>query len=134
MCRACFFKAAQKLEPDTLNAKLVVRCARGYVGLSTGVMMACYFLSRSLYNNCQKWLHRPLFKLTRKDLTSNGYSSNSNLDLLGMLANEPRPHIFPCRLRSTYYQLYQSSHKHSIAFSVDKNSLRILNNIKRHEM
>ena len=126
---------AQKLKPDAPNAKPVVRCTRGFVKLPTEVMASRYFLSRSLYKNCQKRLRRPLLKLMRNDVDSNDFASNPNSDLLDVLASDPcpRPHLFDCCLRSTYYQLYQSSHKRSITLFFDKNSVRILNHIMWHE-
>ena len=65
LCHARFFKAARKLIRKALNAKPIARCARGYIRLSTIVKTSRYLLSQSLHTARQKWLRRPLLKLTR---------------------------------------------------------------------
>jgi len=95
-----FFKAVRKLVRNAPNAKLIVRCARGYIKLSTEVMTSRNLLSRSLYTNGQKRLCRHLFKLTRNDVDSNNFASNPKSDLRDVLANYPCPWPHICYRRS----------------------------------
>ena len=101
-----FFKAAQKLKSDATMAQPVALHGKGYLRLANHSKTSRHFLTRSLYKLCRTWLRRPIFKLMRIDVTPNGFASNSNSDLLDVLASYPHPRPHHCRLRSTYYKLY----------------------------
>ena len=100
------FKSGRKTLSEGPNIEPIPLDARRYVGPPTHDTTPCYFLSRFFYKNYQKWLRRPIFKFTRIDVTPNGFASNSNSDLLDVLARYPRPRPHHHRLRSMYYKFY----------------------------
>jgi len=72
-------------------------------------MTSRYFLSQSLYKNCQKRLRRPILKLTRNDVDSNDFASNPKSDLLDVLASYPLDRTCFIAVRKTFYSIFVST-------------------------